>query len=408
MRTSDTALEQYDRCPLQFKVERIDKKRGVFAAAARLGNVLHDTLKTLLKWHKTNADTDVFDAKMAAEVFNDVFVRETGLTGQDHYNDGLQMVADWVGRFSPLDPKTIVGVELPFFFTIPSDEIEGGVLEVVGRIDLILMYETTDEDTGEVYVTIEVIDWKTSRGFFTTRDAAESLQLAIYDIAARKLFPDATRYRASLHMLRDGTHIQIQHTSEQLEDTKQYIVALARKIQNDTQWRPKLNANCVYCSHRHNCQAYKNALAGDEHIVCEDMDDLDTLVKERDALAIRQRIMKKRIEEIDAIIKPMLKVMGSLEIGDFFFKMSQTEKKRFPPEMVVGLLVNKLGVEPQKVISELLDVNNKKLNEFLNAAAKQIGQGNIAMIRAALENKAIRTYSSRLYHRKAKGTKKKK
>ena len=46
MRISDTALELYERCPRQFKIERIDRVRGEVGDGARLGRVAHRTLKS--------------------------------------------------------------------------------------------------------------------------------------------------------------------------------------------------------------------------------------------------------------------------------------------------------------------------------------------------------------------------
>jgi CRISPR/Cas system-associated exonuclease Cas4 (RecB family) len=428
MRTSDSALEQYEECPRQYDLERNQKKRGKPTAPIRLGRVVHRTIQKLLKKYKEAGEAKPFDASLASDIYTEEWGKELGLSGKELFTDGLQIVADWVEKWSiPLDPHSILGIEEPFKFTIeyrPQDDeyddeeeeeetaIEPSNLmpvEVVGYLDLVLGHDLVDEETGEVETLIEVIDWKTTKAFLTSRDAQESLQLSIYDLAAREKWPDARAYRAALNLLRDGTHLQVRHSTAERRDTERYILATAAQIRDEREWAPRLNSNCTYCHHRHDCPAYQKALKGDSHTVAEDMNDFDKLIEERAALAIRKKIVGKRLDEIDDVIKAHLKSSKHpLEIGGWFFKLSSVERKNYPADVVIPLLAHKFDISPAELLADLTTVSTKKLKELMKTKAEELGREKVSLVQATLESKAERNYSSRLYNRKEKKPKPKK
>lgn len=399
MHVSVSSLEQYERCPRQYFLERIEKKPGYPEAPTRLGRVVHRTVESLLSLHNSAGEAKPFDATIAQTLYMEEWTKENALNNQALFTEGLQMVWDWIERWSPLDPSSILGVEVPF-------KIKFDDLTLIGYIDLVLGREVVDEDTGEVFKYVKIFDWKTSNAFMSTRDTQESLQLSVYDLAARQLWPDATSYDTTIEMLRDGTQLQVRHSAEDLKLTKSYVIVTADKIDLDDTWEPILNPGCVYCAHKKSCEAHRQALRVDNVPYCQNMHELEILAVEREQLSIRRKIISDRITKIDDVLKIHITATSEpLNLAGHFFKISKKRKKHYPPDHVIPMLVKKLGIDARTILSEVSSINPKKLHGLLDNNISRIGKENISLIRAAIENKAETNITAQLYHRKEKAKK---
>lgn len=404
MKVSVSSLEQYERCPKQYYLERIEKSKGYPEAPKRLGRVVHRTIEQMLRTYKEVNWLEPFAADVLYDTFVEEWNKENALNNKKLFTEGLQMASDWMRRWDMLDPKDIIGIEQPF-------EIDFGSFELIGYIDLALAWQEFNEETGEVVKNINIFDWKTSNVFMSTRDAQESFQLAVYDIAAREIFDDADffdscRYRTTIEMLRDGTRLEVRHTDEELELTKRYIEVTVEKIRLDDEWKAILNPDCIYCAHKYSCEEHQKALRANDVPYCQDMHQLEILAIEREQLSIRRKIINERIDKIDNVLKTHITATSEpLNIAGHFFKISKRRKKIYPPDIVVPLLVKKLGLDARDVLSEVSSINPKKLKDYLENSTKTFGNNKISMIRSTLENTATTIVTPQLYHRKEKSKK---
>jgi hypothetical protein len=394
MKTSDTALEQYQKCPFQYKLERIDHKKGNPNDKVRVGRVCHRTLKQLMRDHIAQTETKPLDYTSVPHIFEEEWEKEVGLSDRDLFTEGMQMVNDTIDSMGEVDPKTVVGIEKPF-----SIEFDGVTL--IGSMDLVFKYESTDSDTGEVTTEILVIDYKSTLAFLTSRDARESLQLQIYNLAARELWPDATTYRCALFLMASAQLIPATWTVPYLADTKKYIVSTCHQIENEKSWHAHLNSDCVYCHHRHDCGIYRDALIWDDKFVCESLADLDSLAKEREDLTVRLRILNRRKDEVDNAIKSAVR-SGPLEIDGELFKLSRVETKTYPLWKTIQAITKHAQIDVDKIIDSIATVSKSHLDSFLRDAETKLGASKVTMIRAALDNVAQREISTRLYHKAGK------
>ena len=441
MKTSNSALEQYERCPHQYYQERIQKNKGRPTQAMQLGRVCHSTIERLMKKHLEDGQVKPFDATLANEIYAEEWGKEHGLSGEDLFTEGLQMIVNFIEQWSPMDPARILGIEEWFEITLaPGDDDALTVdqnttpieesdhawdcpehgpqmtphcmeclrertrgVTLRGVIDLVLANDQIDESTGEVLRTIEVIDYKSTHAFLTTRDADSSLQLAIYDMAARQKCPDAAKYVCSLHMLQTSTHIQIIHDTDQLDSYKKYILATAKQIESEENWPTKLGSDCAWCHIRHDCLAYKKALATQNHIATETMTDLERLAEEREEVAIRAKIFNKRLDEIDDVLKENLsRSKMPLTLAGQIFKLSMVETIEYEPQLVIDILSERLGMSPIEIAIHTMDTTKKKLEAMLTTAAEKHGLTAISMVKAAMLNRATRKYHTRMTHKKDK------
>jgi len=391
MRVSVSSLEKYERCPRQYYLENVKKTYGYAEAPTRLGRVVHRTIEAILRKRA------LFDADFAHDRFVEEWTSEE-INGPQLFTEGLQMVHDWMTRWDMLDPDQILGIEEKF-----SIDFEGFTL--VGVIDLLLGWDEVNEDTGEVTRHIGIFDWKTTNAFMTTRDAQESFQLAVYDIAARTSWP-ADKYWTTIELLRDGKRLTVDHTKEQLSIIESYVKATVEKIRREDTWRAILNPECIYCSHKNSCEEHRAAVRADNVPYCQDMHELELLAIEREQLDIRKKIIKERMAKIDDVLKTHISATSQpLTLAGTFFKISRTEKKIYPPEFVIPVLVKKLGMDARTLLSEVALINTKRLNEFLEENSKKLGIEEIQNIRSTLEKKSKTNVTSSLYHRKEKAKK---
>jgi hypothetical protein len=280
----------------------------------------------------------------------------------------------------------------------------------MGFMDLILANETIDEETGEVTRVIEVVDWKSTHAFLTTRDAESSVQLAIYNLSAHEKWPGAEKYLCSLHMLRDGTSITVRHEASQLEGFKSYILATAHQIERDTSWITKLGPDCCFCHLRGECVAYQKALKTHNHIAVESPEDLDNLAREREEVAIHAKIFKKRLDEIDEVLEAHLdRMQGPLFLAGYVFSKSVVNSLQHDPNTVVELLSSKLGLSTEDILKATMEVQKKRLDQLLTEQSERHGLTTVSMVKAALVNRAGTKVTTRMNPpKKEKETHKKK
>ena len=399
MRVSVSGLEQYERCPRQYFLERVEKKKGYPEAPTRVGRVVHRTIERLLRNHckRNEAGTaTAFDATLAHDTYMEEWTKEQGLNNQQLFTEGLQMVSDWINRWSPLDPAWVLGIEKRF-------DIEFDDFTLIGYIDLVLGIDKIDEDTGEVFKYIKIFDWKTSNAFMSTRDAQESLQLSVYDMAARLEWPGSAGYDATIEMLRDGTQLTTRHSDLDLQVTSDYVEVTADKIFLEESWMPVLNSKCIYCAHKNSCEEHRQALRVDNVPYCQNMHELELLAIEREQLSIRRKIIEDRLEKINDVLKThMTATSEPLNLAGHFFKISKRKRKHYPAEQIIPLLVQKLGMDARSVLSEVSSINSNSLQALLDKSIPQIGKEQVSLLRAAIENKADTTVTAQLFHRKEK------
>lgn len=386
MRISITALEQFIRCPHQYHQERHLKNKGEPGQGMLMGRVIHRTIDKLLKQHIENAIADYINLGDAAEIYSQEWTAETGLHDKEKFTVGLQQIHDWIENVGVVNPAAILETEKWFSFQIEDD------LEIVGIIDLILENEILNDKTGEILTNIEVVDWKTSLAFTAPSEAHDSLQLSVYIMAAKQLYPQAN-VKAALHMLSEGIHLPTGRTDRDLAQDYMFIRSMAKRIEKEEKWAPILNPNCIYCHVKSTCAAYKEALHGPMPTVVEDLEDLEALAVEREALVIREKIAKRRKDQISTILKIHLRSMeGPLELGDYIYKLSQSPRKSYPILETVQLLSKRLHMSPNDVLQQICTVSNTKLNELIKG--NQTSEARMAS--AALANIAQTTYTSRL------------
>ena len=209
---SASAIQTYETCPLQFKLEREWKIPGEVPAAMQNGAVMHRVL--LAFYNSVRAQRP-----MADDAVLQFFRDELAAAGiQDHYQhdlyleQGVLQLQDFLAAFrrSPV-PKVLHTEE---FF-----DVKVGDIKVVGRIDRI-----DQVAGGDVVIT----DYKTGKAQ-SQEDSDESLQLSIYALAAREKWG----YRADrlvLYNLEGNSPVVTRRNDFQLGEARSRVTQVAENI----------------------------------------------------------------------------------------------------------------------------------------------------------------------------------
>jgi len=233
---SATAVEIYEKCPLQFKLERDWRVPGQVAAAMQYGNVMHTVLKDYFdavlakRQHTREESLDVFHAKIAEMHFDDPLQRDL------YVKQGERQLTEFIAKHEAAPLPQVLSTERSFELRI------NGVL-VRGRVDRL------DVVSGK---RVEIIDYKTG----TARDEAEarrSLQLSIYAIAARDIW-DLEPERLAIYNLEDNSKVASTRTDGQLVAARQRVSEAANGIANG-HFDPKPGFHCRFCAYRNLCPA---------------------------------------------------------------------------------------------------------------------------------------------------------
>jgi len=378
---SYSRIDCYARCPRAFACRYVRPVVEPGNDALRLGTAVHATLEQLYREVLEQEQTVRLSETRALELFREAFGK-SGATAQEPFEDGAAMLRRFVSEAGEVSHWDVLGVEIPF-------ELRVGRWPLVGYID---RADRVDA------MTVEVIDYKTSRTLFSRDEVESSLQLSVYAEAARRLWPWAKQVRLSFAMLRHGITLRTERTPEQVETALQYIEAVAEQIERDEEWAPRLNANCCYCGCRSDCPAVLEAQRGGE-LATVDPSDLAAVAAERERLALVAKLVGARKSELEAVLKERLKDEDSLDLGGVQYRMLQIESRTYPLEPTVQLLAKKTGLELDALRSRLATVDKDALDKVIAEQIKQ--KPKQKMVKTELDAIAEVAYSSRFWAKAA-------
>jgi DNA helicase-2/ATP-dependent DNA helicase PcrA len=232
---SATAIESYQRCPLQFKIARDWQLPSEPGAALMFGSAMHEVLRSYYEALRLGRRLTVeetlaaFKAALAEKTFDDDYQREL------YRKQGVQQL----GRFCEQQPDGITDVVA----TERGFTLEIGGTRISGRVDLL------ERIAGR---GVRVVDYKTGSPK-TQEDADESLQLSLYAIAVERvweLIPEALVF----FNLETGAAIETRRTREQLREVEEQVRGVSEHIAAG-EFAAKPGRHCRWCAYQTLCPA---------------------------------------------------------------------------------------------------------------------------------------------------------
>ncbi|MEA2516283.1 MAG: hypothetical protein QOG16_121, partial [Actinomycetota bacterium] len=172
LRTSYSRISTYDNCGLQYLFAVVLGLDPESSHNMAFGSWIHKLFEEIEQKKFAPGDWDALGARYR-ELFDPTVFPNKAMANQ-FWRDGQLMIERYINY---LNPGQSAMVENSF-----RVELDGH--RITGRIDRIDQVKHNNKD-GETVTTIEITDYKTSRNPIHWNDAKESLQLAIYHLAAK-------------------------------------------------------------------------------------------------------------------------------------------------------------------------------------------------------------------------------
>lgn len=377
---SYSRLSRFEQCPASFKLHYIDKRQAEPGVPLKFGKLVHAVLEVLVREHVQEERTGPLSEERALELYRQGWASE-GLSGIEVFEEGLQILQAFVRDQGELDHRDVLAVEKEFRLPV-------GRFTVLGFIDRV---DCVDEET------VEVIDYKTNRLVFSRDEVEHSLQVSLYHLAARQLWPWAKKVRLTFHMLRHGLRLRTERTAEQLEAAVAYVETLGAMTEEATEFPARLNANCIYCDHRAQCPAYASALKGQRDVVCQDTSDLEAVAREREEVAQLAKVLYARKKELEEVLKAHLEDHDELVLAGVRYRMFNTTSLSYPLDPTLAVLQEATGLDRDDLLARLAAVDKKALDGLLKDVGKTTDRARVRMLKAELEALADKSFSPRFW-----------
>jgi DNA helicase-2/ATP-dependent DNA helicase PcrA len=239
-RLSASAIERYETCPLQFKLERDWHIPRDVPGALHYGAAMHVVLRAYYdsvragRPHSEQTLIDLFRTNLADAGINDQYQFDL------YERQGIQQLKDFLAACQSAPAPEVLHTEETF-------EIRIGKTIVAGRIDRI------DETAKGVVIT----DYKTGKPR-SQEDADESLQLSIYAIAAAEKWGYRTDHLA-FYNLEGNAPVITSRSEAELFETRMKVEEVAAKIAAG-KFDATPGFHCRFCPYRNVCPATEKRL----------------------------------------------------------------------------------------------------------------------------------------------------
>lgn len=245
---SATAVDVAENCLARFKVEMLDRSKGITNRAASNGSTVHAALEDYVTAvYVTKSATS--DPKLLLKYYKAHAITNFGSTDFEEYPDGVDMLEKWFARTTPefdSGKRTVMSVEVKKTFPLKTS---------VGIIPFTYIFDRLDKkDDG----SIEVVDYKTNRWSFSPEDLRHKVQPRAYAVAASVQLKEEgvswDRIRVQFDMLRH-TPIGTSFNRDDNIKTYSYLQEVAERIiATSAATAPAtLNTMCGFCSVKSTC-----------------------------------------------------------------------------------------------------------------------------------------------------------
>lgn len=233
-RLSASAVETYQRCGLQFKLERDWRIAAKPAAAMQYGAAIHRILKTYfdsIRLGRPKSDEEIielFRIDLTSAKIQEAYQHEL------YEKQGILQLQDFLAKAGSIPASQVLHTEESF-------EIKIGETTVVGRIDRI------DQRSDG---TVAIIDYKTGKAR-DQESADESLQLSLYAIAAKEKWGYAVG-ALIFHNLEENVPVMTSRSESQLLSARICVEEAAKGIAGGV-FEAKPGQHCSFCAYRSLC-----------------------------------------------------------------------------------------------------------------------------------------------------------
>lgn len=218
---------------------------------AFMGSRVHETLEKLythLRFCKMISLEELLDdyRQIWEEKWHDeIRIVRAEMTPDDYLALGEKCLTDYYQRYHPFDQSRTLGIEHPVKFSLDDT----GQYMIQGFIDRL-----SQPKDGVIWIH----DYKTKGFFPTQQDLDEDRQLAFYQLAIEKLWPETKEVELIWHYLIFDQEIHSRRSPDELEELRQETIALIQEIEGAALYPPRQSGLCNWCGFQKICPLFRH------------------------------------------------------------------------------------------------------------------------------------------------------
>ncbi len=248
---SPSKLDCYKECPRRYQYRYVDKiARRRKTPETVVGTAVHaafEEMYGLVSGGKLPSVLDVsalFEGAFEKEWDETVVVKDVRFTRADWMNVGRQCVAQYYEAHQPFTEDRTVAVEKRVGFPITVDGVEYRIEGYVDRLSL--------SPDG----AFEIHDYKTAKSLPNQEYVDADWQLALYELAVRREWPDAQAVRLKWHYVRHGKTLTSVRDEAARERLRADVANTIAAIKHDHEFKPSPGPLCDWCEYRDLCPVF--------------------------------------------------------------------------------------------------------------------------------------------------------
>jgi len=325
MRTSYSALDTYQTCPLKYKFQEIDKIKVPKSKEAIFGTIIHSTMKFIhtpnLLFSSLEQALDYFSKLWNSDVF------ESEQEERAAFSQGVAIIQNYYRKNNPKD-FNIVDLESRFQIEIGKDDNKHVVSGIIDRID----------KTEDGY---EIIDYKTTKKMPAQEKVDNDIQLSIYLHAFLKRYPkeidNLSNIKVSLYYLKHGVKLTAMRTKEHLKESEQLLLDTIKTMESG-KFEPIISPLCDWCGYQKYCPMWKHKFKEEGKM---DSQEIKSAIDGYIEAKARELKIKKEIEELQE------KISEYMDLEDV--------DRVFGEQGVIARILRKTYKYDKKKIKEVLE-----------------------------------------------------
>lgn len=339
---SATRVNTWLQCGFKYKCmyhSDLPRKDSIFF---KLGKAVHTALEFAGKMYEYKPFS-----KDEVQVILDQFLQEAAKERIDEIEllkEGKEMVQNKISNFK--FGRKVISLER--FFRVKTED----GLPLIGAMDMIV--EIDDETLG-------VVDYKTSKFALSSFELRSDLQLSMYDLVARIMYPQYKKRVLVMDYVRSKPVMSYRTDEEQAEFVK-FLRQIYESIlaEDEENLKPNLNKFCSNCDYSSYCPAYSKVLgAAEKDFIAAELLDDSELVNEWEDVKNKKKILEGRERELKMVVADRIRKHGDNLYGDGkMLIVRQNSRVMYD----VGTVFKAL---PSSDVHKVVTVNKGRLENYL-------------------------------------------
>lgn len=276
---SNSRLDLFEKCPLWFRLQHLDKIPFVPTPALEVGRAAHEFFEAYIRHCvETGQRTDLAWRREHGEDF------ARGL-GEKEAEDLRGIIERFCGSYLVEEKADHVGVEIAAAFDKEWRQVDWKDWDRVWfrfKIDKVYLTEAlASAGDGVIGKRLVIEDFKTDRVMESHQTVQTSKQLRRYAWAAVLLWPEAFGDRASvrLHYARYGVTREATIERGAIAAVREEIERGMERLNTERDWHARPGIHCGWCPYTTRCEMFK-AVWGTKPLDIESAEDAVRVARE--------------------------------------------------------------------------------------------------------------------------------